>query len=73
MNKKQWIKIASLSAPIIALVVASVAGLDLDAQNSIEQIVLATIAVIAGAVGVTGVVANNDKDGNGIDDSEENK
>lgn len=71
MNKKQWVKIAGLSAPIIALVIGSLLGLDLEAQVSIEEIVIAVVAVVAGAIGVTGVVVNNDKDGNGIDDSKE--
>jgi uncharacterized membrane protein HdeD (DUF308 family) len=71
MDKKQWVKIATLSAPIIALVVGTIAGLDENAQSSIQEVVLTVIAIVAGAVGVGGVVANNDKNGNGIDDSQE--
>lgn len=62
MNKKQWIKIALLSAPIIALVVASLTGLDLEAQQGIEEVLVQLIVIVAGAIGVTGVVVNNDKD-----------
>jgi hypothetical protein len=73
MNKKQWIKIGLMSAPIIALVIATLAGLDIDAQMSIEQVLIMIVTVIGGAIGVTGVVANNDKNGNGIPDEEEVK
>jgi uncharacterized membrane protein HdeD (DUF308 family) len=71
MNKKQWIKIALMSAPIIALVIGTLAGLDIDAQNSIQEVLIMVITIIAGAIGVTGVVANNDKNGNGIPDDKE--
>lgn len=62
MNKKQWVKIALMSAPIIALVVATLAGLDATAQQSINDVIVQIIVIVAGALGVTGVVANNDKD-----------
>ncbi len=61
MNKKQWIKIATLSAPIIALVIGTLVGLDIDAQKSIEEVVLMIVTIVAGALGVTGVAMNNDK------------
>jgi hypothetical protein len=64
MNKKQWIKIATLSAPIIALVIATLAGLDANAQNEIQEVILSIITIVAGAIGVGGVVANNDKNEN---------
>lgn len=61
MNKKQWLKIATLSAPIIALVIGTLVGLDIDAQKSIEEVVLMIVTIVAGALGVTGVAMNNDK------------
>jgi hypothetical protein len=62
MNKKQWVKIALLSAPIIALVVASLAGLDEVSRQGLEEVIVQLIVIVAGAIGVTGVVVNNDKD-----------
>lgn len=62
MNKKQWVKIALMSAPIIALVVATLAGLDATAQQSINDVIVQIVVIVAGALGVTGVVANNDKE-----------
>lgn len=62
MNKKQWVKIALMSAPIIALVIATLAGLDATAQQSINDVIVQIVVIVAGALGVTGVVANNDKD-----------
>lgn len=64
MGKKQWIKIALLSAPIIALVIATLAGLDMEAQKGIEEVIVQIVVIVAGALGVTGVVANNDKNEN---------
>jgi hypothetical protein len=71
MNKKQWVKIALLSAPIIALVIASLAGLGAETQTEIQEIITNVIIVVAGAIGVTGIAMNNDKDGNGIPDDKE--
>jgi hypothetical protein len=62
MTKKQWVKIALLSAPIIALVVATLAGLDPEAQQGIQEVIVQIIIIVAGAIGVTGVVVNNDKE-----------
>lgn len=62
MNAKQWVKIATLSTPIIALVVATMTGLEEGSQAQIESILLQAVALIAGAIGVTGVIANNDKE-----------
>lgn len=62
MGKKQWIKIATMSAPIIALVIGTLFQLDASVQDDITQIILQVVAVVAGAIGVGGVVANNDKD-----------
>ena len=62
MNKKQVVKIIMLSVPVIALVIATLAGLDMEAQNSIQEVLTQIIVIVAGAIGVTGIVANNDKD-----------
>ena len=62
MNAKQWVKIATLSAPIIALVVATLTGLEEGSQAQIESIILQIIVLVGGAIGVTGVIANNDKE-----------
>lgn len=51
-----------LSVPVIALVIATLAGLDMEAQNSIQEVLTQIIVIVAGAIGVTGIVANNDKD-----------
>lgn len=64
LGKKKLIKIALLSAPIIALVIASLAGLDMEAQSAIEQVIVDIVVIVAGAIGVGGVVANNDKEEN---------
>jgi hypothetical protein len=61
MNKKQWVKVALLSAPIIALVIANLAGIDPEAQKGIEEVITQVVIIVAGAIGVTGVVVNNDK------------
>ena len=60
-GKKQLVKIAMLSAPIIALTIAAIVGLDFDAQKQINEIIVQVIAIVAGAIGVGGVAANNDK------------
>ncbi|WP_144498253.1 hypothetical protein [Bacillus paralicheniformis] len=62
MGKKQWIKIASMSAPIIALVVATLFGLDATVQDEITRVILQIVTIVGGAIGVGGVAANNDKD-----------
>lgn len=59
---KQWVKIASLSVPIIALVITTLAGLEAGSQVQIEEVLTTIIVIVAGALGVTGVVANNDKE-----------
>lgn len=61
LKKKQLVKIALLSAPIIALVIATLAGLDMEAQSAIEQVIVDIVVIVAGALGIGGVVANNDK------------
>ena len=63
-GKKQLVKIAMLSAPIIALTIAAIVGLDFDAQKQINEIIVQVIAIVAGAIGVGGVAANNDKPNN---------
>jgi len=60
-GKKQLIKIAMLSAPIIALTIAAIVGLDFNAQQEINEIIVQVVTIVAGAIGVGGVVANNDK------------
>jgi len=60
-GKKQLVKIAMLSAPIIALTIAAIVGLDFDAQKQINEIIVQIIVIVAGAIGVGGVAANNDK------------
>ena len=60
-GRKQLIKIAMLSAPIIALTIAAIVGLDFDAQKQINEIIVQIIVIVAGAIGVGGVAANNDK------------
>ena len=62
LKGKQLVKIALLSAPIIALVIATLAGLDMEAQKSIEYVIVQIVVIVAGAVGIGGVVANNDKE-----------
>lgn len=62
LKGKQLVKIALLSAPIIALVIATLAGLDMEAQKSIEDVIVQIVVIVAGAVGIGGVVANNDKE-----------
>lgn len=61
LKGKQLVKIALLSAPIIALVIATLAGLDMETQSAIEQVIVDIVVIIAGALGIGGVVANNDK------------
>jgi hypothetical protein len=61
LKGKQLIKIALLSAPIVALVIATLAGLDMEAQSAIEQVIVDIVVIVAGALGIGGVVANNDK------------
>ena len=60
-GRKQLVKIAMLSAPIIALTIAAIVGLDFDAQKQINEIIVQIIVIVAGAIGVGGVAANNDK------------
>ena len=62
LKGKQLVKIALLSAPIIALVIATLAGLDMEAQKSIEDVIVQIVVIVAGAVSIGGVVANNDKE-----------
>jgi hypothetical protein len=62
MKKKQIVKILLLSVPVIALVIATLFGLDVTAQNEIQEILQQIIVIVAGAIGVTGIVLNNDKE-----------
>lgn len=71
MMKKQWFKIAVMAAPVLALVIATLLNLGETERSTIEQVLIGVITVIGGAMGVTGIVMNNDKNGNGIDDSQE--
>ena len=69
--KKQWFKIAVMAAPVLALVIATLFNLGESERSTIEQVLIGLITVIGGAMGVTGIVMNNDKNGNGIPDEQE--
>lgn len=62
MNKKQWVKIAFFSVPIVALVVGNLAGLSAEQTNDVNDWLIQGVGIVAGVLGVTGVVMNNDKD-----------
>ena len=69
--KKQWFKIAVMAAPVLALVIATLLNLGESERSTIEQVLIGLITVVGGAMGVTGIVMNNDKNGNGIPDDQE--
>lgn len=60
-EKKQIVKIIMLSIPVIALVIATLAGLDLEAQSAIEEVLVQIVVIVSGALGITGIAMNNDK------------
>jgi hypothetical protein len=62
LQKKQIFKILLLSVPVIALVIATLTGLDEGSQLEIQDVLTQIIVIVAGALGVTGIAMNNDKD-----------
>jgi uncharacterized membrane protein YtjA (UPF0391 family) len=65
VQNKQVFKIIMLSVPVIALVIATLAGLDANAQMQIQDVLTQIIVIVAGALGVTGIAMNNDKNDSG--------
>jgi uncharacterized membrane protein YtjA (UPF0391 family) len=62
LKKKQIFKIILLSVPVISLVIATLAGLDADTQIQVQDVLTQVIVIVAGALGVTGIAMNNDKE-----------
>lgn len=61
MQKKKWLKVALMSAPILALVISNMLGLGAELQGQLESVLVDFVTIVAGAFGVTGIAMNNDK------------
>lgn len=62
-NEKEWMKIVGYFVPILALVIANVFQIADVAQieTQLTAIVTVTFSLIAGIIGLVGVIKNNDK------------